>query len=67
LRQRLSYPGLFILTLVLLLPFTVGDTVMGQWGWLALRQEGLQATLLIVGRFLSILTLGFVLLGTTHS
>jgi cobalt/nickel transport system permease protein len=65
LRQRLSYPGLFILTLVLLLPFTVGDTVMGQWGWLALRQEGLQATLLIVGRFLSILTLGFVLLGTT--
>ncbi|MBE9140108.1 cobalt ECF transporter T component CbiQ [Nodosilinea sp. LEGE 07088] len=63
--QRLSYPGLFILALVLVLPFTVGDTVVSQWGWLALRQEGLLATLLIVGRFLSILTLGFILLGTT--
>ena len=65
LRQRLSYPGLFILALVVLLPLTVGDTVLGQWGWLTLRQEGLMATLLIVGRFLSILTLGFILLGTT--
>ncbi|MBD1873251.1 cobalt ECF transporter T component CbiQ [Nodosilinea sp. FACHB-131] len=65
LRQRLSYPGLFILSLVVVLPLTVGDTVLGQWGWLTLRQEGLQATLLIVGRFLSILTLGFILLGTT--
>ncbi|WOD41209.1 cobalt ECF transporter T component CbiQ [Nodosilinea sp. E11] len=65
LRQRLSYPGLFILSLVVLLPLTVGDTVLGQWGWLTLRQEGLMATLLIVGRFLSILTLGFILLGTT--
>ncbi len=65
LRQRLSYPGLFILSLVVVLPLTVGDTVLAQWGWLTLRQEGLQATLLIVGRFLSILTLGFILLGTT--
>ncbi|MGF1516432.1 MAG: cobalt ECF transporter T component CbiQ [Nodosilinea sp.] len=65
LRQRLSYPGLFILALVVVLPLTVGDTVLAQWGWLTLRQEGLMATLLIVGRFLSILTLGFILLGTT--
>jgi cobalt/nickel transport system permease protein len=65
LHQRLSYPGLFILTVVVLLPLTVGETVLAQWGWLALRQEGLQATLLITGRFLSILTLGFILLGTT--
>lgn len=65
LRQRLSYPGLFILAVVLLLPLTVGETVLAQWGWLTLRQEGLQATVLIVGRFLSILTLGFILLGTT--
>ena len=63
--ERLSYPGLFVLALVVLLPLTVGDTVLGQWGWLTLRQEGLEATLLIVGRFLSILTLGFILLGTT--
>ncbi|MFH7241905.1 MAG: cobalt ECF transporter T component CbiQ [Spirulina sp.] len=65
LRQRLSYPGLFILAVVLLLPLTVGETVLAQWGWLTLRQEGLQATGLILGRFLSILTLGFILLGTT--
>lgn len=63
--QRLSYPGVFILAVVLLLPLTVGETILAQWGWLTLRQEGLQATLLIVGRFLSILTLGFILLGTT--
>ncbi|WP_035987754.1 cobalt ECF transporter T component CbiQ [Leptolyngbya sp. KIOST-1] len=65
LRRRLSYPGLFIVAVVVLLPLTVGDTVLGQWGWLTLREEGLRAALLIVGRFLSILTLGFVLLGTT--
>lgn len=65
LRQRLSYPGLFILAVVVLLPLTVGETVLAQWGWFTLRQEGLQATVLIVGRFLSILTLGFILLGTT--
>ena len=65
LRQRLSYPGLFILAVVVLLPLTVGDTVLGQWGWFTLREEGLRATGLIVGRFLSILTLGFILLGTT--
>ncbi len=65
LRQRLSYPGLFILAVVVVLPLTVGETVLAQWGWLTLRQEGLQATALILGRFLSILTLGFILLGTT--
>ncbi|MGB3138918.1 MAG: cobalt ECF transporter T component CbiQ [Nodosilinea sp.] len=65
LRQRLSYPGMFILAVVVLLPLTVGETVLWQWGWLTLRLEGLQATGLIVGRFVSILTLGFILLGTT--
>ena len=38
--QRLSYPGLFVLALVVLLPLTVGDTVLGQWGWLTLRVRG---------------------------
>ncbi|MEL7068474.1 MAG: cobalt ECF transporter T component CbiQ [Cyanobacteria bacterium J06581_3] len=63
--KRLRYPGLFILMVVLVLPFGSGDTVMAQWGPLVLRQEGLMTMLLVVGRFLSILTLGFVLLGTT--
>lgn len=65
LRQRLSYPGLFILALVVALPFVSGTTVLWQWGWVALRQEGLVATALILCRFVSILTIGFILLGTT--
>jgi cobalt/nickel transport system permease protein len=63
--QRLSYPGLFILTAVILLPFASGEIVLAQWGWLTIRQEGLTAMVLIAGRFFSILTLGFILFGTT--
>lgn len=63
--QRLRYPGLFIFMLVLILPLTSGDTVLWQWGPVALRQEGIMAISLVVSRFLCILTLGFVLLGTT--
>ncbi|MGF1568891.1 MAG: cobalt ECF transporter T component CbiQ [Nodosilinea sp.] len=63
--QRLSYPGLFIVAVVAVLPFAIGETVLWQGGWLALRQEGLASTALIVSRFVSILTVGFILLGTT--
>ena len=63
--QRLRYPGLFILAVVLVLPLASGETVLWRWGWLAVRQEGLQSMALVLGRFLSILTLGFILLGTT--
>jgi len=63
--QRLSYPGLFILAVVILLPFTTGETVLGQWGLIRLRREGLETMALIVGRFLSILSLGFIVFGTT--
>ena len=62
--QRLRYPGLFLLGIVLLLPWQAGETVLWQWGTLALRQEGLAAVLLIGCRFLCILTTGLVLLGT---
>lgn len=65
LRQRLRYPGLFIFMVVLILPLTSGNTVLWQWGPVALRQEGLMAMSLVVSRFVCILTLGFVLLGTT--
>ncbi|MEL7330347.1 MAG: cobalt ECF transporter T component CbiQ [Cyanobacteria bacterium J06559_1] len=65
LRQRLRYPGLFIFMVVLILPLTSGDTVLWRWGPVALRQEGLMAMSLVVSRFVCILTLGFVLLGTT--
>lgn len=63
--QRLRYPGLFILAVVIVLPLASGDTVLWQWGWLTLRQEGVEAMTLILCRFLSILTIGFILLGTT--
>lgn len=63
--NRIRYPGLFLLGVVVLLPFLSGNTVIWQWGWLTLRQEGLMAMVLVVCRFLSILTLGLVLFGTT--
>lgn len=63
--RRLSYPGLFIVATVLLLPFSAGSTPLWQWGWLTLRQEGLTTAILIAGRFVSIIILGFILLGTT--
>lgn len=63
--QRLRYPGFFLLGVVLLLPFLSGETVIWQWGFLSMRQEGVMAMLLIASRFLSIITTGFILVGTT--
>jgi cobalt/nickel transport system permease protein len=63
--RRLPYPGLFIVAMVGLLPWVSGDTILWQWHWLTLRWEGLQSALLILGRFLAIVTTGFILLGTT--
>ncbi|NEP16078.1 MAG: cobalt ECF transporter T component CbiQ [Leptolyngbya sp. SIO4C1] len=65
LRSRLRYPGLFLVGVVVALPLFSGETVLWQWGLLSLRQEGLLTMLLVAGRFLSILTVGIVLLGTT--
>lgn len=63
--ERLTYPGFFLLGVIGLLPFFSGQTILLQWGVLTVRQEGCLAVLLIVSRFLAILTLGFVLLGTS--
>ncbi|MEM6252496.1 MAG: cobalt ECF transporter T component CbiQ [Cyanobacteria bacterium P01_D01_bin.156] len=65
LRSRLRYPGLFLLGVVIALPLLSGSTVLWQWGPVAIYQEGLLAMALIAGRFLSIVTLGMILLGTT--
>ncbi|MGF1536919.1 MAG: cobalt ECF transporter T component CbiQ [Elainellaceae cyanobacterium] len=64
LRQRLRYPGIFLLGIVVLLPWQAGETVLWQGGGLSLRQEGLVAVVLIACRFLCIITAGLVLLGT---
>jgi len=61
---RLRYPSIFLLVVVLLLPFTSGQTVVMSIGTLDVRQEGLITVLLIAIRFLSILTIGLVLFGT---
>ncbi|WP_416669099.1 cobalt ECF transporter T component CbiQ [Egbenema bharatensis] len=63
--NRLKYPGYFLLGIVLLLPFLSGQTILWQWGWLTVRQEGVLAMVLIVSRFLCIMILTIVLLGTT--
>ncbi len=63
--RRLPYPGLFIVAMVGLLPWISGETVLWQWSIFSLRLEGLQTAALIAGRFVAILTTGFVLLGTT--
>ena len=63
--HRLPYPGVFIVAMVGLLPFVSGETVLWQWQGIALRLEGLQTAALVAGRFLAILTTGFILLGTT--
>ncbi len=62
--QRIRYPSLFLLAIVLILPFISGQTIIMSIGPLDMRQEGLFAVLLIAIRFLSILTIGLVLFGT---
>lgn len=64
LRSRLRYPGWFILAVVCLLPFTAGQDVIWQYGWLSIKQEGCRTALMIVVRFLCILTVSIVLFGT---
>lgn len=63
-QTRLRYPGLFLMGVVLLLPFIAGETVIFQVGFLRLRQEGCLAVLLIASRFLAIMTICLVLFGT---
>jgi cobalt/nickel transport system permease protein len=61
---RLRYPGFFLAAIAILLPFTVGDTILFQLGFLALRVEGLIALYLIATRFICILTISLILFGT---
>lgn len=65
LRDRLRYPGLFLVGLVALLPFFSGQTVLWQWGWLTLYQEGCAAVGLIATRFFCIVTIALILIGST--
>ena len=63
--SRLRYPSFFILVVVLFLPFLSGETVIASIGPFDLRQEGLAGALLIGARFLSIVTIGLIIFGTS--
>ncbi|MDY7020090.1 MAG: energy-coupling factor transporter transmembrane component T, partial [Cyanobacteriota bacterium] len=62
---RLRYPGIFLVGVIAVLPFLSGQTIIWEWGIITLRQEGLLAVILIVGRFLSIFITSLVLFGTS--
>jgi cobalt/nickel transport system permease protein len=61
---RLSYPGIFLLAVAIVLPLFSGTTILFHLGPLAVRQEGLLDLLLITVKFFCILTLGLVLFGS---
>lgn len=62
--NRLRYPGFFLATIALILPFSVGRDVIFQVGIVAVRREGIEALLLVVTRFICILSVGLILFGT---
>ena len=62
---RLRLPGLFLLMMAVLLPVLSGQTVLFRIGPVIVREEGCLDLLLIAVRFVSILTTGLVLFGTS--
>ena len=62
--QRLKLPGLFLIGVIIALPFLSGETPLFEWGFLRLYQEGIYTVALISVRFVCILTLGLILFGT---
>jgi cobalt/nickel transport system permease protein len=63
--SRLRYPGIFIVAVVILLPFLVGKTVIFSFFILQIKLEGCLLVLLVVTRFVCILTTSLVLFGTS--
>ncbi len=64
LASRLRYPGVFLLTVAVLLPFFSGQTQLLSLGPLAVRLEGTLMMLVVVVKFICILTLSIVLFGS---
>ncbi len=63
--SRLRLPGFFLLVVAVLLPLCSGTTVLFEIGPLTVWKEGCLDLLLIGAKFVSILTAGIVLFGTT--
>ena len=64
LASRLRYPGIFLLTVAILLPLSSGQTVLVSLGPLAVRLEGVALMLVVVTKFVCILSLSIVLFGS---
>ncbi|MEM7539604.1 MAG: cobalt ECF transporter T component CbiQ [Chloroflexota bacterium] len=62
--DRLKLPGIFLLALAAILPFTAGSTILFSLGPVDIRQEGILSILLIASRFVCIITVTLVLFGT---
>lgn len=63
--SRLRYPGIFIGALVVILPLFTGETVLFRLGFLSVQAEGVAYMLLVVSRFIAILTISLVIFGTS--
>jgi len=62
--NRLKYPGIFLLVIAVVLPLFSGTNVVAQLGPLSVKQEGSLELLLILVKFVCILTLALVLLSS---
>ncbi|MBK8020998.1 MAG: cobalt ECF transporter T component CbiQ [Chloroflexi bacterium] len=63
--SRLRYPGFFLLALIVILPVFTGQTVIARLGPISIQSEGVEYMLLVVSRFVSILTMSLLIFGTT--
>ncbi|TBV80093.1 MAG: cobalt ECF transporter T component CbiQ [Desulfobulbaceae bacterium] len=63
--RRLRYPSLLLLFLLIGLPLAVGEEILLTVGPLLIRREGLEAAVLIGGRFLGIFLSALILLNTS--
>lgn len=63
--SRLRYPGVFLGALIVILPLFTGETVIYELGPLSVQSEGVEYMLLVVSRFVAILTVSLVIFGTT--
>ncbi len=61
--QRLRYPSLMILAIVALLPFSVPGDELWRFSAIAITQQGVNAALLVLLRFLAILSLALLFFG----
>lgn len=63
--SRLRYPGIFLGALIVILPLFTGETVIFRLGFLSIQSEGVAYMLLVVSRFIAILTVSLVIFGTS--